>query len=251
MIILGQKKVFLGARILWALALLLVLVVAAGGPGVHLGLWSPLEGFIITLRSGFMGGLALAGLSLIVIVIIAMNKKRGGMGKAILTLLIGLLLASPVGYLRLFGGGDIPPIHDITTDMVNPPEFVALVGTRGDDANSLDYEGAEIASQQRQAYPDIKPIMVSSLPEQAFAKALEVAGNMGWTVTGVDSSTLRFEATDHTFWFAFKDDVVLTIKSTETGSQIDLRSVSRVGMSDLGANADRIRAFQDNFAASQ
>lgn len=245
--ILGQKKIFMGARILWALALVLMLVVLAGGPGVHLGLWTPLDGFILSMRAGFMGGLVLAGLSLIVIIIIAMSKNRGGMGKAILTLLIGSVLASPVGYLRMSGGGGVPPIHDITTDMVNPPQFIALVGKRGEDANSLLYEGEKLAVQQKQAYPDITPLMVSDEPEQAFARALDVAGNMGWDITGIDVAAMRFEATDHTFWFAFADDVVLTVKATEAGSQLDLRSVSRVGRSDLGANAKRIRAFLNSF----
>ncbi|PCI31947.1 MAG: hypothetical protein COB54_08720 [Alphaproteobacteria bacterium] len=242
--LLGKKNIFIGARILWVLTLLLLLAVLAGGPGAHLGLWTPLDGFIITLRGAFMGGLTLVALAVIVIIIIAARKKSGGIGKAVMVLVIGLLLAGPVAYLRLSGGGGVPPIHDITTDTVNPPQFVALVGKRGADANSLVYGGEELAAQQKQAYPDIMPIMVSEKPEKAFAKAIEVAGNLGWAVTGVEASGLRFEATDHTFWFAFADDIVLTIVATETGSRIDLRSVSRVGVSDLGANAKRIRAFR-------
>ncbi len=248
--ILGQKKIFLGARILWILALLLMLVVLAGGPGVHMGLWSPLDGFILSMKAGFMGGLALAGLSLIVIIMIAMNKKRGGMGKGVLSLLIGLLLASPVGYLRLSGGGGVPSIHDITTDMTNPPLFIALVGKRGEGANSLVYEGDKLAAIQKEFYPDIAPLMISDQQEQAFTKALDVAGKMGWDITGVDASAMRFEATDHSLWFAFADDVVVIVKATENGSQIDMRSVSRVGMSDLGVNASRIMTFQKIFSAS-
>ena len=248
--ILGQKKIFFGSRILWALALLLMLVVLIGGPGVHLGLWSPLEGFLLSMKAGFMGGLALAILSLIVIIIIAANKKRGGMGKAILSLVIGLVLASPVGYLRLSGGGGVAPIHDITTDTVNPPLFIALVGKRGADANSLVYEGDKLAAMQNKSYPEIMPLAVADDTEKAFAKALDVAENMGWEITGVDAAALRFEATDYSSWFAFADDVVVTIKATDAGSQIDLRSVSRVGVSDLGANAKRIMSFINNFATS-
>lgn len=250
MMILGKKKIFLGARILWILALVLIFIVFAGGPGVHLGLWTPLDGFIISMRAGFMGGLALAGLSLIAIIMIAVNKRRGGMGKAIMTLLMGLVLASPVGYLRLSGGGGVPPIHDITTDTVNPPQFIALVGKRGADANSLDYEGEELAAMQKASYPDLMPLMVSGGPEQAFARALDVASSLGWKITGIDAAARRFEATDRSLWFAFADDIVVTIKATETGSQIDLRSVSRVGRSDLGVNAKRIKEFQNVFVTS-
>jgi len=244
--IIGQKKIFFGARIIWGLALLLLLIVVAGGPGVHLGLWTPYEGFLLSLKGGFMGGLALAGLSLIVIIIIAVNKK-GGMGKALLSLFIGLLLAAPVGYLRLSKGGGVPPIHDITTDMVNPPEFMALVGMRGEAANSLAYEGEKLAAQQKAAYPDIAPLMVLDTPEQALSKALEVAVHLGWEITGVDAAAKRFEATDYSLWFRFADDVVLTITETESGSRIDMRSISRVGKSDLGVNAKRIMAFQNGY----
>lgn len=248
--VIGQKKVFLGARILWCLALLLLLVVIAGGPGVHLGLWSPLEGFMLSLKGGFLGGLALVGLSVIVIITIVLNKKLAGTGKALQALLIGLLLAAPVGYLRLSGGGGVPPIHDITTDMVNPPTFIALVGKRGEEANSLLYEGAVLAAQQKEFYPDLAPLMVSEGPQKAFSRALKIAGELGWDITGVDARAMRFEATDYSLWFHFADDVVVIITKTEKGSRIDLRSVSRVGMSDLGVNAKRIMAFQNAFAPS-
>lgn len=245
--IIGQKKIFPGSRILWVLALLLMMVVFIGGPGVHLGLWSPITGFSISLRAGFLGGLALAGLSLIAITIIAMSKNKGGMGKSILTLLIGLVLASPVTYLILTGGGGVPPIHDITTDMDNPPAFIALVDKRGEAANSLAYDSEKLIEMQKVAYPDIKPLLTSLEPDKALARAIEVAGNMGWEITGLDAAVPRFEATDHTFWFGFADDIVVVIKKTEHGSQIDMRSVSRVGISDLGANTDRIRSFQTIF----
>jgi len=245
--IIGQKKIFLGSRILWGLALLLIVVVVAGGPGAHLGLWSPLDGFILTLKAGFIGGLALAGLALIAAIIIAISKNRGGMGKTLLILLIGLVLASPVGYLRLSGGGGVPAIHDITTDMEKPPVFIALVGKRGEGANSLAYEADKLPALQKAAYPDIKPLMTPLEPGKALAKALEVANKMGWDITGVTASVPRFEATDRTFWFGFADDIVVVITKTGAGSRIDMRSVSRVGRSDLGTNAKRLRKFRTLF----
>ena len=244
--IIGQKKIFLGVRVLWVLMLLLIAVVLGGGPGVHLGLWSPLKGFIISMTGASLGGAALAVLSIIVMIIIGMNKKRGGMGKAVIMLLIGILLVSPVAYLRLTDGGGVPVIHDITTDMVTPPQFIELVGKRGEDANSLEYD-ADVIALQAEFYPDVKPMMVSDDPQKNFAKALDVAASLGWKITGVNANLLRFEATDRSFWFNFADDVVVTVKSAENGSQIDLRSVSRVGMSDLGVNAKRIMGFQEAF----
>ncbi len=245
----GQKKTFLGAQIIWLLALLLILVVLAGGPGVHLGLWTPIDGFVLSLKGGFMGGIALAGLSLVVIVIMAVKKTCRGLGKVILALCIGLLLAAPVGYFRLSGGGGAPPIHDITTDLVNPPKFIALVGKRGEGANSLEYDSEKLVSLQQEFYPYILPIMTSAEPQEALIQAMEVAAGLGWVLSGLDSEAGRFEATDYSFWFKFADDIVVVVKETETGSQIDLRSVSRVGVSDLGVNAKRIKSFQDSFPA--
>ncbi len=247
--IIGQKKIFIGTHIVWWLMIFLIVVVLAGGPGVHLGLWSPLNGFMISMTGSFLGGLALAVLSLIVVIIIAVREARGGMAGAIMALCAGLLLAAPVGYLRT---ADVPPIHDITTDLANPPEFMALVDKRGEKANSLTHdadERAQLTRIQLKYYPEIKPLLVPGSPQEVFARALEVATLMGWQITGVDAAAHRFEATDRTFWFNFADDIVVTVKQAENGSRIDMRSVSRVGISDLGANAKRIMAFQEKFLA--
>ena len=245
-----QQKTFIGVRILLGLTLLLLILVFMGGPGVHLGIWTPIDGFRLSFVGGYMGGLFLAGLSVVVMIIVAMDKKKRGMGKLMLTLCIGLLLAAPLGYLRLSGGGGIPMIHDITTDTIRPPEFIVLVEKRGEDANSLVYGGEELAAKQAAAYPDVKPLMVPDEPEAVFNKALDTARRLGWEIAGVDSAVKRFEATDYSFWFKFADDIVVIVKPTETGSRIDLRSISRAGRSDFGVNAARILRFQDNFVTT-
>ncbi len=245
---LNEKKPFIGARIIWIVALLLGFVILVAGPGVRLGLWEPIEGFMVTLRWGMRAGLTVAGLSLLVVIYMAITKNKVGMGKVIMALVIGLLMAAPMGAIRMGGGGAAHPIHDITTDMVNPPEFIALVGKRGDKVNSIVYAGEEVSNKQKEIYPDITSLMVSDAPGQAFAKALEVAEDMGWELSGVDEAGLRFEGTARTVWYGFVDDVVVTIKATDTGSQIDMRSVSRVGGSDFGVNAARIRTFLAGFA---
>jgi len=252
----GQKKTFIGMqlmwgiRIIWLLALLLLVVVFAGGPGVHLGLWAPLEGFVISMKGGFLGGLALSGLSLLALVVLAVKRTCVGLGKVITALSIGLILAAPVAYLRLSDGSGVPPIHDITTDFVDPPIFIALVGKRGEGANSLEYDQGKPALLQKEFYPHIRPIITPEDPQKAFVRAMEVAVSLGWVISGVDAGAGRFEATDHSFWFKFADDIVLVVTETETGSQIDLRSVSRVGRSDLGVNAKRITRFQKSYSAA-
>ena len=105
------------------------------------------------------------------------------------------------------------------------------------------YAGEETAAQQRGAYPEIKPQVLPVLPDEAFERALAVAGEMGWEIVAAEKGEGRIEATDTTFWFGFKDDVVIRIQPAEAGSRVDVRSASRVGVGDLGVNAARIRRF--------
>jgi len=80
-------------------------------------------------------------------------------------------------------------------------------------------------------------------PAQGFKRALAVARDMGWQIIDSNPSEGRIEATDTTFWFGFKDDIVVRVRPTQNGSRIDVRSVSRVGRSDVGTNARRIQKF--------
>jgi uncharacterized protein (DUF1499 family) len=138
----------------------------------------------------------------------------------------------------------VPPIHDITTDPDNPPAFVAVVAPRtAEGGNPVAYEGAKIAEQQRQAYPDIVPLTVALAPQQAFHRALDTAQRLGWRIVAADESSGRIEASDRSRWFGFTDDIVIRIAATGDGSRIDLRSSSRLGRSDFGVNAARIRDY--------
>ncbi len=134
-------------------------------------------------------------------------------------------------------------IHDITTDTLNPPAFVALLETRRKCPNGADYGGPDVAAAQRTAYPDIRTRELAFPSDIAFQKALEAARKMGWEIVDANASEGRIEATATTFLFRFKDDVVIRITPAGAASRIDIRSVSRVGKSDLGANARRIRRF--------
>ena len=108
------------------------------------------------------------------------------------------------------------------------------------------YPGAEFARQQRAAYPDIAPMLLAVPPRDAFAKAVAAAEAMGWEVVGRDAAAGTIEAVDTTKWFGFKDDIAVRVTPTpEGGSRIDIRSKSRVGRSDIGTNARRIRAYAE------
>jgi uncharacterized protein (DUF1499 family) len=141
----------------------------------------------------------------------------------------------------------LPFIHDISTDLEQPPEFVDVVPLRADAPNPVAHPGEETAAQQRQGYPDIRPLELDLAPEQAFDRALATAREQGWEIVAAVPEEGRIEATATTFWFGFKDDVVVRITPAGTGSRLDIRSKSRVGRSDVGANAARIRAFTRDF----
>ena len=127
--------------------------------------------------------------------------------------------------------------------MDNPPKFVSLLPQRKLAVNKFEYGGPEVAAKQRVAYPDIVPLELPLSPMEAFKLALAAARDLDWRVIDASEQEGRIEATDTTFWFGFKDDIVVRVAPTARGSRIDVRSVSRVGRSDVGANAKRIREF--------
>ena len=230
-----------------AFAGMLVAVVACiaamlAGLGSRIGFWHFRTGFEILSGSGYLALLAVvvsaAG------AVICLKQKRKGIMLAIPGLVVGLAVVALLVQLRL-KAHDVPPIHDITTDIVNPPQLVALLPLRGDASNPAAYGGAEIAIKQLKAYPDIKPLVLGQPFEQAFETARATARSMGWNIVAEDKKDGRIEATATTFWFGFTDDIIIRITPAGLRSIIDIRSVSRVGRSDLGTNAERIRGFME------
>jgi uncharacterized protein (DUF1499 family) len=134
----------------------------------------------------------------------------------------------------------VPPIHDITTDLVNPPRFMAILALRADAPNPAEYQGEEIANQQRTAYPELQTQRYSQTAAQVFDAALAAVNSMGLEVVTSDKALGLIEAYDTTTWFGFVDDVVIRIQSDEQMTVLDARSKSRVGMSDIGKTAERL-----------
>ena len=158
---------------------------------------------------------------------------------------IALVLAVAVVAVQvstILRGGSAPAIHHITTDTEDPPQFDAVIPLRGDTSNPLEYT-AKLAEVQRRAYPNIQPLLVQSPQDEAFDRSEQVVRELGWEIVSADRVAGRIEAADTTFWFGFKDDVVVRIRPADNGSLVDLRSVSRVGGGDIGTNVARIRAF--------
>ncbi len=221
------------------LALAAVALVAACGPGTRFGLWPYQVGFVL-LRSAVYAGVGAAAIALIALAI--PRVRRGHAAALFVTLLLGAGAAAvPLEFRRQ--ASNLPRIHDITTDTAQPPEFVATVPLRAGAVNPPGYDGKEVAELQRKAYPDIGPLDLPVPPRQAFSKALAAAEAMGWEIVAKDPAAGRIEAVDTTLWFGFKDDVVVRVAAAGRGSRIDVRSKSRLGRSDIGTNARRIRAY--------
>jgi uncharacterized protein (DUF1499 family) len=225
-------------------ALLAALLLLLAGPGTRVGVWEYGTGFFL-MRIAFFTGLAAAALALVMLVI---PKTRASGGPLLAIALVLGLVTAWVPWSGVQKARSLPFIHDITTDTVNPPAFVAILPLRADAPNPPEYQGEEVATQQREGYPDIDTVMLDMSPSRTFERALEVAADMGWEVVAAEAAEGRIEATDTTFWFGFKDDVVIRIEEAAGGSRLDMRSKSRVGRSDVGANAARIRAFVDALA---
>jgi uncharacterized protein (DUF1499 family) len=227
------------SRLAAALGAVSLLALAASGPLYHLGLVG-LAGAFGVLKWAVYGALATLVLAFIGLIVAA---RRGvGMPTALTALLLSLAAIGPIGALA-WKASRVPAIHDITTDTMKPPPFVAILPLREGALNPVEYGGPEVAAKQKQAFPDIVPLTLNLAPDRAFDRALAAVRAMGWDLVASDPAGGRIEATDTTFWFGFKDDVVIRVRPEPNGSRVDVRSLSRVGGGDIGANAARIRKY--------
>jgi len=208
---------------------------------------------VLTIRSGqWQLGLPLYGIAcfgsvlLLILAVVLLLRSRFTPWRKDILLRALFALPGAVLLLALTSGGNHPMIHDISTDTADPPTFTVALQQRGAESNTLEVDQS-VMRQQEEAYPDLQTL-VSPLPtDQAYNRALQVATNLGWDSYHQDSNTGVIEAVDTTSIMGFKDDIVIRVRSSAQGTLLDLRSVSRVGEGDLGANAQRIRAFRDAF----
>jgi uncharacterized protein (DUF1499 family) len=219
-----------------------LLLLALAGPSYRVGLLSLASAFALMRWAAYAGITAVAAGALAG----ALGYRRGA---RLQMLLAGIGVA---GGLVAFGipfewqrrAQNAPPIHDIITDLENPPAFEAIVPLRADAPNSLE-RPASLTEQQRGAYPDLAPLIVPVPLDQAFTRALAAAQDEGWQIVTADEGSGRIEATDTSRWFGFTDDIVVRLTPWGAGTRIDVRSVSRVGEGDTGTNARRIRRYLD------
>lgn len=228
------------------IAAVAVLLLAASGPAYRIELLSLSNAFMLLRWSAYLGVAA------VLVGAIAggwayRRRALAGLALSVASLLMGLA-AFGIPYLWQRRAQSVPPIHDITTDLQNPPAFDAVVPLRADAPNSLE-RPPQLAEQQRAGYPELAPITLAAPPDQAFDRALAVAQDEGWQIVTADKASGRIEATDTTEWFGFKDYVVVRLTPWGSGTRVYVRSVSRVGRSDVGTNARRIRRFLEQLQA--
>lgn len=235
----------LAMRVLLPASLVAALAVVASGFGYRFGAWGLGTAFTI-LRWGAWIALAIAVLALAAAVVMTMDARRRLMLMAA-CVVAALAGALPIAWMQRARA--LPPINDITTDTANPPTFAEILSLRRGSPVPATYAGPATADAQRAAYPDIAPVVLPLAPPAAFAKALAAARAQGWTIISSEASDGRIEATDTTPWFGFRDDVVVRVVPDPRGSRVDVRSLSRIGKGDLGANARRVRAFIADVAA--
>lgn len=228
------------ARFSTRLGLAAALVLVLGPVVAFLGVAPPMVGFgLFALAIP----LALVGTVLAILAIVrgpAASRSLGSRG------LISCLLILAVVVVVAARGGNYPRINDITTDTETPPEFVHAQTLPQNQGRDLAYPGADFARQQREGYKDLAPLQLAMPADQAFELVLDTARQMdGWTITEAKPETRILEGVDTTAIFRFQDDFVIEVREEGGASVVQMRSKSRDGRGDIGANAIRIRAFFD------
>lgn len=205
---------------------------------------------VLTVRAGaWQQGLlvyAVSCLAAVILLLLAVvllllprfaDWRKAIAGRAALTL-PGTLL-----FFAILGGGNAPPIHDISTNLQDPLVFTAAPAQRGPGANSLDTD-PEAIRQQRETYTDLQSLQSTQSYDEVFDAAVQATTTLGWDIYLQDRNAGIIEAVATTGIMGFKDDVIVRVRTNAQGTVVDMRSVSRVGRSDMGANAKRIRAYQ-------
>lgn len=229
------------------------LVAAAAGPLQKTGLYD-FSGAFAVLRYAVYG-LGVGAAICLIGFILGIVAFKGDVLSHAANGLLGIIIAGAVflvPYSQM--SRNAPPIHEVTTDFDNPPAFIDIVPLRVETnaANPPEFvpivEGfgrtVDVIALQKEHYPDIQPVQLEGTNyEAAFEKALQAVDDMGWTLVSANPQLGRIEAYDTTTWMGFIDDVVIRVEAVPMAYQIDIRSKSRVGFGDVGANAARVRSY--------
>lgn len=247
-------------RVALLLSLLLPVYFAIAAIGTKVRLLDWKTGYSqMTVQWGplvMLGVLAFAVAGLVMALFVAPQRGR------LLSILAAVIPAGGLAYAYTWHNDirNFPPIHDVATDLLQPPSYTeAVTQSRGrlDDGNDLDllnarvpndaalgqWSGMRVADVQSRAYSDISSIPTGLTPRATYDIALRLAHEQDWKIGHADRNAGDIEATAESFWFGFIDDVVIRIRRDGSGARVDMRSSSRVGLSDRGSNAKRVRAY--------
>lgn len=233
------------------------LLLPIGALGSRFGLWPFTVGFAFLAAGAVIAAaatlLGVAGFVFAVARSLSAEFAPLGAGVVVGALTLGVL------FTQYRAAQAVPPIHNITTNFAQPPQFNAIVALRGENANPHAYDpeqpvGARtLALAQREAWPDLGTRRIALNLEAATERALRIVEAMDLALVNAKldapAGESTIEATDTTFWFGFKDDMVIRLREDGDGTLVDARSVSRVGQSDLGLNARRILKFLERLEA--
>jgi uncharacterized protein (DUF1499 family) len=236
-------------------SLAVIALIASGGLMAMSGTvfrleWVALSDAFSWLRMGAQLAAVAAILGIVTIVVAGLCKRWGAVLAGVVATMVAVtVIAMPVQMQHR--AQTVPPIHDITTDMDNPPAFVALARAREAAPNAVDYPGIETARQQRASYPMLQPVTLAVPMAQVQTAIRDLIAARDWQLaeaspTTLEATAITLEATATTRWFGFKDDVVIRLTDTSEGVRVDMRSASRLGKSDLGTNAERIQDFLED-----
>ncbi|MGH7820745.1 MAG: DUF1499 domain-containing protein [Candidatus Binatia bacterium] len=229
-----------GGWLRWAGVASLVLFVA-GPLSANQAMVPPLVGFILFVVGGLLG--------LVAAVTGLVKTFRRGLRTGQAGVILGIVPAVTLVWLAA-GGREYPPINDITTDLENPPGFVHASSLPANEARDMGFP-ADFREVIRASYPDLGPLPLPDPPERVFDRAVMLArGVAGWQITLVNGRALTFEGVAISGLFRFQDDFVVRVTGADGGSRVDMRSKSRDGRGDMGANARRIREFFAKLRAS-
>ena len=220
----------------------------AAGLGHRYGLWHYRTGIAML---GYVFWVATCTAIITLVALAAAFVRKAG-NRSIVLGALGVLVAGVTAYMPYHfrqAANGVPAIHDITTDLANPPAFVRAASLRGPDDHPVAYDGAKVGELQKAAYPDISTIVLQVPAPRAFEAATAALKDLGLEISDFDPAQGRIEAVATSLLFGFKDDVVVRVAAAADGTRIDVRSKSRVGKGDVGARS--AAAYAPAFLAEQ
>ncbi len=237
-----------------------ILAISIGGTaalGTRIGIWDGYVGLWRIFPWAVIAG-ALAFILSLLWGLVALFRNEGTATRYGVIALIGSIafLYTPVNDLVMLS--TMPPIHDISTDVANAPQYNVLLPLRKTADTPSSYEGplelkfdgkkTTIAALQKRYYNDIRPVAILKQVPVLYWRAFEASKKMGWEIVDFNPARGTIEAIDRSFWFGFPSDIVLRVQPSGNGARLDVRSKSRMAGPDMGENAERIRAYMKQLA---